>query len=54
MYLPSSFCPGLKEPVPNLGLEGAPHELDFVNFPEIVVNLQSPFGEVIIDQRDTD
>ena len=53
MYLPSSFCPGLKEKVPDLKLEGTPYEFDFPTFPEIVDNLESPFKsnavEVISD-----
>lgn len=61
MFLPSSFCPGLKEQVPDLKLEGSPHELDFPNFPEINVALDSPFksaaamsGAVVGGQPDTE
>lgn len=43
MYLPSSFCPGLKEQVPDLKLEGTPHELEFPNFPELKIPIESPF-----------
>lgn len=52
-FLPSSFCPGLKEQVPELKLEGHPHELDFPNFPDVIANLDSPFKQNILE-RDTD
>lgn len=60
MYLPSSFCPGLKEQVPDLKLEGTPHELDFPNFPELKVSLESPFkrgselGSPLLASNDTE
>jgi hypothetical protein len=43
MYLPSSFCAGLKEPVPEIRLEGYAFELDFPSFPEISVQVNSPW-----------
>lgn len=54
MYLPSSFCPGLKEPVPELKLEGTPHELEFANFPEVTVVLESVFKNSGNERADTD
>jgi hypothetical protein len=45
MFLPSSFCPGLKEQVPDLKLDGKPFEFDFPNFPEVVSVLESPFKQ---------
>jgi hypothetical protein len=46
MYLPSSFCPGLKEPAPTLSLEGTLHDLEFPNFPEVTVVLDPPFKQL--------
>lgn len=45
MFLPSSFCVGLKEQAPVLTLEGTLHDLEFPNFPELVVVLDSPFKQ---------
>lgn len=42
--MPSNFVPGLKEQVPDLKLEGPPVELEFKDFPELGVVVESPFG----------
>ena len=36
--------PGLKEQAPDLKLDGPPVELEFKDFPDISVVLESPFG----------
>jgi hypothetical protein len=50
MYLPSSFCKGLKEDVPELKLDGYPYELDFPSF-DLSVTLESPFANVGVNQK---
>lgn len=42
-YLPSQFCPALKDQVQELRLDGPATEIDFANFPEVPVSLQSAF-----------
>ena len=43
LYLPSSFCPALKDPAPEIRLEGPSSEYTFPTFLEVVVELESPF-----------
>ena len=40
-YLPSSFCPQLKDSVQELKLEGPSSEMEFAQFPEINVEIQN-------------
>jgi hypothetical protein len=49
LYLPSSFCSGLKDQVPELKLEGPSAEYTFPIFPDVFVELESPFkqGEAV-------
>lgn len=50
MYLPSSFCPALKDSAPEIKLDGPSSEYTFPAFPEVIVELESPFkfdGELI-------
>ena len=42
--MPSNFVPGLKEQAPDLKLDGPPVELEFKDFPDISVVVESPFG----------
>ena len=43
LYLPSSFCPALKDQVAEIKLEGPSSEYSFPSFPEIMVEVESPF-----------
>jgi len=46
-YLPSSFCPQLRDQAPELSLEGAPSEYNFPDLDDVLadVSLSSPFED---------
>lgn len=45
LYLPSSFCPALKDLAPEIKIEGPSSEYTFPILPEILVELESPFKQ---------